>query len=73
MTEEIKQGLRDAILLEADFLNTHALMLDKIAGDGAARAVLEQRLKSAAINCRQRAKMLNDVLAASRPTEAKAS
>ena len=61
------QQLRDVILLEADALNTHADIFDELAKNGEARRVLEKRLLVAAIACRQRAKMLHEVLAASAP------
>lgn len=61
------QALRDAILLEADFLNLHADVLDAFAAGEIARSVMEKRAKVAAIAVRARAKMLNEVLEASQP------
>lgn len=61
------QPLRDVILLQADFLSSQAVMFDKMAVNGEARLVLEQRLKTAARHCRDRAKLLNDVLAETEP------
>lgn len=61
------QELRNVILLEADYLNTHAEVLDAFAGGVIARPVLEKRAKVASISVRARAKMLHEILAATEP------
>lgn len=61
------QPLRDIILIEADFLNLHAEVLDACASGDIAPSVVRKRLYTAAIAVRACAKMLNDVLSASEP------
>jgi hypothetical protein len=63
----MQDPLRDIILLQADFLSSQAVMFDKMAANGEPRLVLEQRLKTAARQCRERAELLNDVLAQTEP------
>ncbi len=61
------QELRSVILIEADDNNTRAELFDQLAKGAIARPVLDKRLAVMAIFARLRAKMLNEVLAASEP------
>lgn len=63
------QPLRDVILLEADGHNSQARHLDRwsIYMDRFGFPAMARELAASAITTRARAKMLNDVLAASEP------
>lgn len=61
------EQLRNVVLLDADFLNAHAQLLEERSRTGVARPVLEKQLRSAAIAVRARAAILHDVLVASEP------
>jgi hypothetical protein len=64
MSDTILEAVRDAILLEVDWHNTHAIRLELWAKQAITPIVIRQ-LNAAAFDCRQRAQMLNAVLVAS--------
>jgi hypothetical protein len=61
---DLLQQLRDVILIEADHLQTHALWLNQQARRAGPVA---PQLNNAAERCRERARNLHEVLAASEP------
>jgi hypothetical protein len=70
---DFTKPLRDAILLEADYLDMHADVLETCAKEGLAAVVVRKRLATSANQVRARVKMLHEVLAETEPkAEAKA-
>jgi hypothetical protein len=61
------QQLRNAILLDADYLNDQADWIKILLAQPTSRAVLKLRLTVVANELRSRAKKLHDVLEASEP------
>jgi hypothetical protein len=73
MSDNQVRGLRDAILIEADYLDDRAQWIDALVKQPTSQAVLKKRLSVGAAELRNRAKLLHDVLERTEPTGAKAS
>jgi hypothetical protein len=61
------QVLRDALLIEADYLDMHADVLDTCARADLAWPVVKKRLGTSAVAVRARVKMLHEMLAETEP------
>jgi hypothetical protein len=67
MSDALLEAVRNAIGLEVEWHNTHAVRLEQWAKH-AFSPTLSKQLNAAAFGCRQRAEMLSAVLAASEPS-----
>jgi hypothetical protein len=76
MTEAVKtmtEGLRDLLLIEADFLAEQAERLEKWATEGVAPVIIRKRLAACAVAYWQRVKILHKALENSDPAKVVAS
>lgn len=65
--EALIQQLRNLLLLEGDYLNMHAEIIDACANGDIPQSISRKRLHTSAISVRARAKMLFEVIEATEP------